>query len=419
MADEEEVGLLRKRRKQAKQEKGANREARKAAAAAAREPRRDHEAGALAWAEYKSFKDKVEFSKAPGQSHVDTPFAELVAALMSRRADCRSEKKYDEADELLRQLTSLGVTIDDTATASSWVMTTERVRIRVERDTPRERDRRDSRAVLLRWVSELAAAKATMPTDEARACVDGGGGGGGGEGKGGGGGEGKGSRGAAELHAEYTPEHAVVYDIVCVAEARGTKRAEQSLDNAMGDHFKASLDPLLRRIEISIRGLSSGDGNGGNSDDGGGGGGGGDSTGSTGSTGNVKGGGNGAAGGSSTRMGDARLRINGRLGSACHHGRPAEFTDPAELEVYTQVTSISYDNRQRPRGVLRCVVLLGGLLLEKLFPSAIWPPFTPYLLIISIVLPTSCPFKPPLKTLTSDQNSRHFEYPIVCIHRTA
>ena len=57
MADEEEVGLLRKRRKLAKQEKGANREARKAAAAAAREPRRDHEAGALAWAEYKSFKD--------------------------------------------------------------------------------------------------------------------------------------------------------------------------------------------------------------------------------------------------------------------------------------------------------------------------------------------------------------------------
>ena len=191
---------------------------------------------------------------------------------------------------------------------------------------------RDSRAVLLRWMSELAATKAAMPTDETG--VRGGGGGeggregGGGDDEGGreggdGDGGGDGSRGAAERHVDCPVEHAVVYDAVCVAELRGTKRARQLLDNAMADHFKACLDPLVERIEI--KGL--GDGGEGVVVGEGGGGGGGDS---------AKDSGGKDAGANSTRQGDARHRMNGRLASAYHDGRPADFTDPAELEIYTQ-----------------------------------------------------------------------------------
>jgi cysteinyl-tRNA synthetase len=51
---------------------------------------------------------------------IDAEFAAQVESLIEQRRHARAEKNFSRADELRDELTKLGVTIEDTANATTW-----------------------------------------------------------------------------------------------------------------------------------------------------------------------------------------------------------------------------------------------------------------------------------------------------------
>jgi cysteinyl-tRNA synthetase len=55
-----------------------------------------------------------------GHKEIDATFAAQVESLIEQRRQARADKNFARADEIRAELTKLGVTIEDTANATTW-----------------------------------------------------------------------------------------------------------------------------------------------------------------------------------------------------------------------------------------------------------------------------------------------------------